>query len=207
MIYYLAIAAIGYVSYKKWENEMNLIFIKSVFEITKLYHKMNDYFVDESIVNEKEDIEEIKKNLFEIKDNKNYELSLDIPKDKFISKLKESIIVLSINDNMKLLKEEDYEDINKLEKIDIIKDKIFLQIILSFNGKETEIQNKIKNYLVEKNILFEYDFLKWFMDYNYNIKIDKDYEISIMDNNINLFTIKKGQSIKIIDGFYEIINK
>lgn len=207
MIYYLAIAAIGYVSYKKWENEMNLIFIKGVFEITKLYHKMNDYFVDESIVNDKEDIEEIKKDLFEIKDNKKYELSLDITKEKFISKLKESIIVLSINDNMKLLKEEDYEDINKLEKIDIIKDKIFLQIILSFNGKETEIQSKIKNYLVEKNILFEYDFLKWFMDYNYNIKIDENYEISIMDNNINLFTVKKGESIKIIEGFYEIINK
>jgi hypothetical protein len=208
MLYYLAIAAIGYISYKKWENEVNIVVIKGVFEATKLYHKLNDYFGNQTNLDVVEDDIVIKKELLEIKEGKGYPITLNIGKEEFLNKIKDSILLLSINNKKKVLKDEDYHEINKLENINLIDNKLFLQIIITNEKDEKEIHESMKKYMVIGNEILEYNFLKWFMDFTYNVKLKDDYKITIMDNNIKLFTITKKQSISILDdSTYELINK
>ena len=207
MIYYLAIAAIGYIGYKKWNNEINHIFIKSVYEISKLYHIANDYFANDNVNDNKIVIEDIKKELIEIKEDRQNILELDITKEEFLNKVKNRILILSINDNKKILKEEDYDKITSLEKINTLEKKIFLQIIVLNNNKETDIKDLIKGYMVEGNEILDYKFLKWFMGYLYNIELKEDYKVNIMDDDIKLFTITKNESIQLLSDSYEILNK
>lgn len=207
MIYYLAIAAIGYIGYKKWNSEINHILIKSVYELTKLYHKANDYFGKETVNDNEKVIEDIKKELIEIKEDHENELELDITKEEFSNKLKNTILILSINGNKKILKEEDYDKINTLEKINRLEKKVFLQIIVLNNNKETDIKDLMKAYMVEGNEILDYKFLKWFMSYLYNIELKEDYKVNIMDDDIKLFTVTKNESIQLLSDSYEILNK
>ena len=209
MIYYLAIAAVGFIGYKRWESELNTLFIRGVFEITKCYHKLNDYFGNDTVIEVKPKSESIEKDLIEIdfKSHKQKILNTCISEKDFLEKLKTKIMILNINDNNKILQSNNYEDIVNLKNIDLLKDKLFLQIIIENGDKEIEIQNKIKNYMIVENEILGDVFLKWFMMRFYNEKLNDDYKVNIMDNNIHLFTLKKDSYIKIKDKTYEIINK
>ena len=208
MIYYLAIAAVGFIGYKRWEKELNILFIRGVFKVTKYYHTLNDYFGNDTVIVTKPKNEEIKKELIEI-DFTSTQKTLDtcISKKDFLEKLKTKIMILNINDNNKILQSNNYEDIVNLRRIDLLKDKLFLQIIITNGDKEIEIQNKIKNYMVVDNEILSDVFLKWFMMQFYNETLNDEYIVNIMDHNVNLFLLTKDSYLKIKEKTYEIINK
>lgn len=207
MIYYLAIAAVGYIGYKKWEKEVNIIFIKSVFEMTKYYHGLRDYFGYDDTVVIQVDNKEYKRELIEI-NNGNFEIiDLPISKNVFQEKITTKTLILNINDNHKILQNNNYDDIINLKKINILKDKLFLQIIVENGENEIDILNKIKTYLVDGNIILGENFLKWFMNYHYNIELNDNYKVNIMDHSVNLITLEKDSQIKIGENEYIIINK
>lgn len=207
MIYYLAIAAVGYISYKKWEKEVNTIFIKGVFEMTKYYHELRDYLGYDDTVVIQVDNKEYKRELIEI-NNGNFEIiDLPISENVFQEKIATKILILNINDNHKILQNNNYDDIINLKKINVLKDKLFLQIIVENGTNEIDILNKIKTFLVDGNIILSETFLKWFMKYHYNTELNDNYKINIMDHNVNLITLEKDSQIKIGENKYIIINK
>ena len=207
MIYYLAIAAVGYVGYKKWEKEVNTIFIKSVFEMTKYYHELRDYFGYDDAVVIQVDNKESKRELIEI-NNGNFEIiDLPISENVFQEKIATKTLILNINDNHKILQNNNYDDIINLKKINVLKDKLFLQIIVENGENEIDILNKIKSFLVDGNMILSETFLKWFLNYHYNTELNDNYKVNIMDHNVNLITLEKDSQIKIGENKYIIINK
>ena len=73
----------------------------------------------------------------------------------------------------------------------------FIQIILTLNNNSYEL--KLKPYFVVGNNILKQDFVKWLMKTNYNIEINDtdDYEINIIDNNVNQIFITKNDYIKL----------
>ena len=204
-MYYLAIAAFGYLGYKTWEKEVNIIIIKGFYNITKLYHVMNDYFITETIEDIKPEEKKIEKSLLEITNNEQRIIDLKISKERFLEKIKKNMMILKINDKYKVLKDTDYENISQLDNIELEKEKLFLQITYNdLNNKEIEIHNKIKFFIVEGNEILSKKFLQWFMKENYNIEIPDNYTIQIIDDDINMFDIKNFISIKIKKNSYSL---
>ena len=72
------------------------------------------------------------------------------------------------------------------------------------NDNEVEIHNKIKFFVTEGNEILSKKFLLWFMKQYHNIDICDDYRLQIIDNDINMFDIKKLMSIKIKKNTYSL---
>ena len=204
-MYYLAIALFGYLGYKTWEKEVNIIIIKGFYNATKLYHVINDYFITETIEDIKPEEKKIEKSLLEIINNEQRIIDLKISKERFLEKIKKNMIILKIHDKYKILKDTDYENITQINNIELEKEKLFLQITYNdIDNKEIEIHNKIQFFIVEGNEILGKKFLKWFMKENYNIEITDDYIIQIIDDNVNMFDIKNFISIKIKKNSYSL---
>ena len=204
-MYYLAIALFGYLGYKTWEKEVNIIIMKGFYNATKLYHVINDYFITETIEDIKPEEKKIEKSLLEIINNEQRIIDLKISKERFLEKIKKNMIILKINDKYKILKDTDYENITQINNIELEKEKLFLQITYNdIDNKEIEIHNKIQFFIVEGNEILGKKFLKWFMKENYNIEITDDYIIQIIDDNVNMFDIKNFISIKIKKNSYSL---
>jgi len=67
------------------------------------------------------------------------------------------------------------------------------------------IDFKKNNYYIVNNILFDKDFLKYWCNNILKIDLSDDYEISFFDNNMEHYTLKQNQSIKILQDDFEII--
>lgn len=205
MIYYLAIAVFGYLGYKTWEEELNIILIQSFYNLTKTYHIVNDYLYVDTLEDNKPEEKKIEKTLLEIINCDENTIDLEIPKEIFLEKMKKNILILKVNDNYKILKDTDYENINKIDEIKLEKDKLFLQITYNDNNNnEVEIHNKINFFTVDGNEILSKRFLLWFMKQHYNIDIQDDYRIQIIDNDVNMFDIKNFMSIKIKKNTYSL---
>jgi hypothetical protein len=204
MIYYLAIAVFGYLGYKTWEEELNVIIIHGFYNLTKTYHIVNDYLCVETIEDNKPEEKKIEKTLLEIVNCKQNIYELPITEEE-LEKIKKNTLILKVNDNYKILKDTDYENINKIDEIKLEKDKLFLQVTYNDNNNnEVEIHNKIKFFAVEGNEILSKKFLLWFMKQYYNIDIQDDYRIGIIDNDVNMFDIKNFMSIKIKKNTYSL---
>lgn len=209
MLYYLAIAVFGYIGYKTWEDEMNVIIIHGFYNLTKAYHIMNDYLYVEKLEDDKQEEKKIKKTLLEIRNSNQEILNFEITKEVFLEKIKKNTLILKVNDNHKILKDTDYENINKINEIELEKDKLFLQVMYIDDNNEIEIQNKINFFVVEGNEILSESFLLWFMKQYYNVDIYNcnDYKIKIIDNDVNMFDVKKGVKILIKNNTYSLLNE
>ena len=86
----------------------------------------------------------------------------------------------------------------------------FNSIQFKFNGTESIYNinfNKIQ-FMVNGNILFDRDFMKWFMlKYNNAIVQDEDkYSISFIDHNMNYSVLSESDHIVVKNKTYEIVN-
>ena len=103
----------------------------------------------------------------------------------------------------------DKEKIFKIKnKIDNVEhdEKLFINVQLIMD-KEYDISDHMIKYYTEGNTIFNKIFLEYFMTEYYEEYMEKEYEISIMDKNIVMETIKNNQEIKIYKKDDEMVYK
>ena len=107
-----------------------------------------------------------------------------------------------------LKKEENNKNIYKrlLNKNEIEKEKEnfeliqkpFVQVELVQNNEKVSIHKKLENFYVKNNVILDEKFLIWFVKYKYFVNLVDQYQINIIDSNINMFNIKKNQKVRIL---------
>ena len=80
----------------------------------------------------------------------------------------------------------------------------FLQVELEQNGTKKEIHEYLHYFYLEGNKIFDKIFLKWYLDYWYQINLEEEYKLHIIDNNINIFTLSPDQYIILNETDYSI---
>lgn len=86
----------------------------------------------------------------------------------------------------------------KSEHFELIK-KPFVQIELEQNNEKTSIHKKLQNFYVKNNKILDGTFLTWFIKYKYFITLEENYNINIIDSNINMFKLNSNENIIIND--------
>ena len=117
-------------------------------------------------------------------------------------------------ENMELLYYFDKYYMKQMHSIDDFKKKcipskeFFMSIEFIQGDYKIDIKNHIHGYLVVGNKLFTKTFLKWYMRRYYGITLKDNYQINIMDTDINYINLKNGEKyIDIKDqNNYELIN-
>ena len=82
------------------------------------------------------------------------------------------------------------ENIN-MKKIE----KPFIQVELCQNEEKKSIHKHLENFYLEDNMLLDKPFLTWYVKTFYSAILNDDYELSIIDSDINMFKINKDQHI------------
>ena len=107
-------------------------------------------------------------------------------------------------DLMFLIKKKDGDKLFKriLNKNEIHKDielekttKPFIQIELCQNEEKTSIHKHLENFYIENNKLLDETFVKWYVKTFYGLILDKEYNLSIIDSDVNMFKINKDQHV------------
>jgi hypothetical protein len=96
--------------------------------------------------------------------------------------------------------EELCEDEEKLE----VCSRQFLQIELVNANEKVDIHEHISKYYVNNNTLFDEEFMNYFMKKWYNMDLDSDYKINIIDKNIKLLCLERGNSLLLSNDTYEL---
>ena len=140
----------------------------------------------------------------------------DLEYNKFIkNKIHENIFSLDINDYDFIL----LKDNNNIIRYKNIKDfkenccytktnKIFLSLKLVVDNKSYNLNLNNPNFYILNNLLFDYEFIKWYSNniLNININLENNYYILILDNQVKEYKLNKFNSIIIKKNNYEIIN-
>jgi hypothetical protein len=95
------------------------------------------------------------------------------------------------------------DQIKYLKDIDII-EKPFIQVLLHNDGKDIDINEYLESFYINDNQILDAVFLKWYLYYYYNIKLDENYTLDIIDSNVKMNTLKKYDSVLITNNIYEI---
>jgi hypothetical protein len=91
-----------------------------------------------------------------------------------------------------------YKDLSDVEWEDI--DKPFIQVELVQNNKEPlDICKKLEKFNINGNIILGHTFLQWLLWKCYDLELDDDYTLKIFDKDVNMYEIKSGQSIKLLE--------
>lgn len=131
-----------------------------------------------------------------------------IPNIEMIDTTKNPILFLKsyINDDYKYLQFNDISlNLNKLLPIKPITNGLFIQFELIYDGKTYDISlNLIVPFLVNHNYIFNKKFTKWFMKQQFNLSIEDNYTIKIIDTSINMFEINESEYIYLENDSYVI---
>ena len=93
-------------------------------------------------------------------------------------------------------------NIDKLDFTHI--DKQFLQIEYKQGDTTIELQEHMEYFYLKDNKILDNIFLKWYLKYWYNIELEPDYKLHIIDNQINIFILEPNQYIVFGENKYEI---
>lgn len=131
-----------------------------------------------------------------------------IPNVNMIDTSKNPILFLKsyVNNEYKYLQFNDISlNLNKYLPINPCKKTLFIQIELIYNGETYDISlNSIAPHLVNKNYIFNKKFTKWFMRQQFDVEIENNYTIKIIDDSINMVEIDDSQYIYVEDDTYHI---
>tara|TARA_B100000575_G_C22978192_1_gene564507 strand:+ start:36 stop:641 length:606 start_codon:yes stop_codon:yes gene_type:complete len=197
-MYYLVgcAALITGIYYYRYELGMKLLYTAN--EAIKSYHRLTNIYTKNK-KEEKEDILE-EKTISLLKYNKEtYAKNLEI---EYPLKIKKEELYLVNNGGLykriktDVLKEEDLI-MNKT-------DKLFIQIELKQNDKIYDIHEYIGNFYIENNEILDKVFLEWFMKEFYSTKLEDNYELNIIDKEINIFKLKKDEKVILTKESYKI---
>ena len=101
----------------------------------------------------------------------------------------------------------DKKDIDQNIKMNKI-DKPFIQVELCQNEEKMSIHKKLEGFYLEDNTLLDKSFLEWYVKTFYAIILDDDYKLSVIDSDVNMFKIEKGQRVDLNDKKqYQLINE
>ena len=101
----------------------------------------------------------------------------------------------------------DKKDIDQNIKMNKI-DKPFIQVELCQNDEKTSIHKKLEGFYLEDNTLLDEAFLEWYVKTFYAIILDDKYKLSVIDSDVNMFKIEKGQHVDLNDKKqYQLINE
>lgn len=96
--------------------------------------------------------------------------------------------------------EELYEDEENLE----LCSRQFLQIELINGNEKVDIHEHVSKYYVNNNVLFDEEFMNYFMKKWYNMDLESNYKINIIDKNIKLLSLESENSILLANDSYEL---
>ena len=71
----------------------------------------------------------------------------------------------------------------------------FLQVECVMGKEKYDIHEHISKYYITNNVIMDEIFMRYFMKQWYNVELDEDYELKIIDKNINLVTLEKDYKI------------
>ena len=205
MYMYLLLGSLGIGIGLVYKKELSNYILSSLWHTTRYYHKTIIYLEENGYINKNNKGEKNKKQDEEYIIQ--YNSKIDKTKINNINNYKildeTDLIVIKIKDFYKII-----EKNNNIEKqiyclFQPIK-KPFLQVDFIQDEKSTEINDNLKNFYLNGNIILDKTFIKWFMKYFYNITVSK-YIINIIDENVNMFEIKGDEKIQIIESGYKII--
>lgn len=101
-----------------------------------------------------------------------------------------------------------YENINErvVPEEFVVVEKPFLQIELEQNGKKMEIHEHLDYFFLKDNKILDKQFLKWYMNYFFEITLEDNYKLHIIDHSINMLVLEPGQYVLLGDKDYDIKN-
>jgi len=84
--------------------------------------------------------------------------------------------------------------------------KHFIGVELKTNNICYEINiRKYYNFNIDQNVIFDYAFLKWYMNTFYNVELSKEYEITCIDNMIQVYKLSPGSALEIMKDGYRMV--
>ena len=93
----------------------------------------------------------------------------------------------------RILKKSEIKDCDDFEKVV----KPFLQVEYCVGEDNISIHKNLDCFYINGNRILDYDFLVWYMKEFYDIDVDENYTLKIIDTDINMFNLKRGDYIKI----------
>ena len=203
---YLGMGTILLVSYLKKDYIKNET-INLGWNIVYFYHLSKNYFtglLSNINKNEEKELKEEKDHILIMYDGKNGERAETVKKNeknfsRFINKA--DLVYLFNYEYMKQLRDDDDYKI-------IPSNIFFMNVEFVQDNQKIDIKKHLHAYYVVGNKLFTKIFLKWYLMRYYGIKLGENYEINILDIDINFLNIRNGeQYIKIIsEEEYKVIN-
>ena len=101
---------------------------------------------------------------------------------------------------------EDEKEENVWEELMIPCARHFLQVEFISGEEKYDIHEHISKYYITNNVVMDEEFMKYFMKHWYDVEINSDYKLKIIDKNIKLVTLEKGSKVKLGKDDYEIKN-
>jgi hypothetical protein len=215
--YLLASAGFGGITYYTYKNPT--VLMPYVIQIIQYYHIVADYCYGSKINNEPIKRKHSSINLIcydttkrqgqvtqNIKEATENERINDKP---FDLKLIEKNI-----DNVTYYKRLYEKDLNNLIKdnhffFGFLDEKPFLQVSFDDGVKKTDIHLELKPFFIDRSRILDHKFLIWFMDKFFNYNMINDYQLNIIDNNINMICLNNTDYIVLrneLDNKYEIVH-
>ena len=197
-MYYLVgcAALITGIYYYRYELGMKLLYTAN--KAIKNYHRLAKLYTNDK-KEENEDVLE-EKTISMLKYNKEtYAKNLEI---EYPLKIKKEELYLVNNGGLyKRIK----SDVLKEEDLIMNKtDKLLIQIELKQNDRIYDIHEYISNFYIENNEILDKVFLEWFMKEFYSTKLEDNYELNIIDKEINIFKLKKDERVILTKESYKI---
>ena len=104
----------------------------------------------------------------------------------------------------RLVNDKSFEDLCVDEEKLELCSRQFLQIELISGNEKVDIHEHISKYYVNNNVLFDEEFMNYFMKKWYNMELESDYKINIIDKNIKLLSLESENSILLTNDSYEL---
>ena len=105
------------------------------------------------------------------------------------------------------------KDLNNLIKdnhffFGFLDDKPFLQVSFDDGVKKIDIHLELKPFYIDRSRILDKKFMIWFMNKFFNYNIANDYQLNIIDNNVNMISLDKTDYIVLrndLNNKYEIV--
>lgn len=162
-------------------------FFERTFKKKTHYKNDSDNEFEEFV--EEENVKISEKITYYDKKNDKYETVIEIPDEDewgFVKKKVDNTCKCRIYDNISKINEDDEF---------VIVDKPFLQVELEQNEKKKEIHEYLHYFFLKGNKLFDKNFLKWYLKYWYQIDLEDNYKLNIIDHEINIINLDPTQYI------------
>ena len=94
------------------------------------------------------------------------------------------------------------------EGVEFIKvEKPFIQVELKQQGETIEIHKFLKEHYFSSNKILDKDFLEWFLPFYGFKELGEEYELKIIDHNVEMFTLHSNQYILLTKEGYQCMKE